>query len=152
MPNCFLESNFCGSKFESKTEKSFFLKKTFFSWIYASAHAECNFDNPAKKPTKIQKSAQHLKLGIQTNFFLKLYLFLWKHFRSHGLRLALLPEKNRRKSEKLSAQKIEKYIITEVFFFWTRRIQNWHYYLEFVPKLTIFFSNFVFHPKAPLQA
>ena len=122
-------------------------KKQVFSWNYASAHAECNFDNPAKKPTKIQKSAQPLKLVIQTTSFLKLYIFLGKLFRSHRLHVWQLCQKNRRKSEKLSAQKIEKYIITEVFFFWTRIIQNWHYYLEFVPKLTNFFLKICLSPK-----
>ena len=145
----FSRIEFCGSNLENKTELNcFWKKKQVFSWNYASAHAECNFDNPAKKPTKIQKSAQPLKLGIQTTSLPKLYIFLGKLFRSHRLHVWQLCQKNRRKSEKLSAQKIEKYIITEVFFFWTRRIQNWHYYLEFVPKLTnFFFQNLSFPQK-----
>ena len=94
MTNCFLELNFAAQKWKTKLNLIVSGKKTGFSWNYASAHAECIFDKPAKKPTKIQKIAQPLKLGIQTTSFLKLYRFLGKHCRSHRLHVWQLCQKN----------------------------------------------------------
>ena len=117
MPNCFLEAKFCSSNSKNITEIIFFLEKTGFFPRFMPLHAQnAILTTLIKNRQKNEISfARPLKLDIQTTSFLKLYLLVGKHFRSHRLHVWKHCQWKFAESLKSCLHK-KKYTFTEVFF------------------------------------